>query len=191
MKKMIVMVLAAMMLLSLAACGKDDAAPQQQITMSTQPEETAAQTEAAETQTAPAGSEKEPFAFRWEGYTAVPGAPFEADKWPEAESMYQVPSCAVEGTDNVYNFGGFEITAFAENGSERIYSVYFIDPNLTTPEGLALGDGVQKVTELYGEDYAQDGAALVYTAGDTQLIVISENDVVVSIEYRWVGQADS
>ena len=105
--------------------------------------------------------------------------------------MYQVPSCAVEGTDNVYNFGGFEITAFAENGSERIYSVYFIDPNLTTPEGLALGDGVQKVTELYGEDYAQDGAALVYTAGDTQLIVIVENDVVVSIEYRWVGQADS
>lgn len=190
MKKMIAILLAALAVVSLAACGKDDATPQQ-ITMSTQPKETAVQTEATEAQSAPAESAKEPFAFRWEGHTAVPGQAFEADKWPEAESLYQVPSCAVEGTDNVYNFGGFEITAFAQNGSERIYSVYLIDPNLTTPEGLALGDAAARVTELYGEDYAPDGAALVYTAGDTQLIVISENDVVVSIEYRWVAKGNS
>lgn len=186
MKKTIAIFLAAILLLSLAACGKEEDQTPQQITISTAPREETAVTEAAPTETAAASNDAGEFAFVWEGVTLVPGADFDASALPEAASVYTVPSCAIEGTDNVYNYEAFEVTAFDTGSGESIYSVYLLDPNITTPEGLALGDPVSRVTELYGEDYATEGTAMVYTGGNTRLYVITGGDAVVSIEYRLV-----
>ena len=187
MKRTIAILLTTLTMLGLTACsGGNDAGSTQITVAATQPTEAAVQATAPAETTTPAAGSKTPFVFLWEGHSAIPGQPFDAAQWPEAKSLYQVPSCAVEGTDNVYNFGGFEITAFASNGSEQIYSVYITDPELTTVEGLALGDAAEKVTELYGDGYEMDGTAMVYTAANTKLIIILENNHVSSIEYRWV-----
>lgn len=179
-----------MLLLTLAACAKDDSPAPQQITMATQPknEETKA-TEAApaETEAAAAPVADGIFSFDFEGTALVPGAAFDAAAMPkEAASVYTVPSCAIEGTDNVYNYEAFEVTAFDAGKGETIYSIYILDPNVTTDEGIALGDSASKVTETYGEDCVRDGNAMTYTRSNTQLIVIAENDSVVSIEYRLI-----
>ncbi len=115
--------------------------------------------------------------------TLTPGEAFDASALPDADDVYTVPSCAVEGSDNVYNYTTFEVTAYDAGDGEVTYSIYLIDPNITTPEGLALGDGVDKVTELYGDGYEQDGTAMIYTRGETKLSIILQDDVVVSIEY--------
>ena len=107
-------------------------------------------------------------------------------KLPEPESVTQVPSCAIEGTDNVHNYGSFELTAFDDGSGEVIYSIYLLAPSAMTPEGLTLGDEAGKVTEAFGEDYELDGNAYLYTSGRTQLSIIVQNDTVVSIEYRLI-----
>ena len=190
MKKWILLMLALVMVLSLAACGDDDAASQggQQITLSTQaPEENQdnvpESTGGVETANGPVVGEGV-FSFTCEGVEIIPGEPFDASKLPAAASTYTVPSCALEGTDNVYNYETFEVTAYDEGSGEYVYSIYLIDANLATAEGLALGDDLAKVIDTYGEDYAQDGTAYVYYRTNTLLSIIVENEAVVSIEYR-------
>lgn len=190
MKKYIAMLLALMMVLCLTACGEEEPAGEQQITLGANVTEA---TKAADETEAPVqGGEIVPggavFCFTYEGVDIIPGEAFDASQLPEAASVYEVPSCALEGTDNLYNYETFEVTAFNEGEGEFVYSIYFIDPNLTTNEGLALGDGLDKVVELYGENYEDMDGELVYTWMNTQLRLIVENDVVVSIEFRMVTE---
>ena len=127
---------------------------------------------------------REDFSFLAEGVELVPGAVFDPSVLPEPSSIYQVPSCAIVGTDNVYNYETFELTAFDDGEKEVIYSILLLDPNITTQEGLALGDDAAKVTQLYGSDYVQEGTAWIYPAETSMLDLIIQADHVVSIEYR-------
>lgn len=193
MKKAISLIVCLMMILSLAACGSDAVAEEQMITRAA--EETVA-TEAApaapaeeapaETQAAPAAART--YSFLADGVELIPGTAFDASVLPEAESVYEVPSCAIVGTDNLYNYGTFELTAFNDGTGEQIYSILLLDPNVTTPEGLALGDSIAKMTELYGEDFTQDGTAYTYSGSGQLLYIIAQGETVASIEYRAITE---
>lgn len=124
------------------------------------------------------------FGFVYEGATLVPGELVDHSVLPECSDVAEVPSCAFGGNDNVYNFEVFELTAYFDGDEERIYSIYFIDPNLPTTEGLCLGDTVEDMKSRYGVDYEAEESSYIYTKGETLLIVITKNDIIVSIEYR-------
>lgn len=183
MKKMIALCLSAVMLLCFAACSQEQPHDVPQITMGSQIGTTESQENETQEATQDAG---EAFAFTFNGVQLIPGNAFDAAALPEASSTFEVPSCALEGTDNVYNYDTFELTAFNDGTGEFIYSIFLIDPNLTTPEGLALGDSLEKAITLYGSDYTQADTAYTYESADTMLVLIVENDSIVSIEYRLV-----
>lgn len=126
------------------------------------------------------------FRFSYEGTTLTPGEMFDASMLKEYKKLSTVPSCAFDGKDNVYNYGTFELTAHIEEDKERIYSIYLIDSNLSTTEGLSLGDTLDDVKSVYGEDYKEEETSYIYTRGETSLIMIVQDNVVVSIEYRLV-----
>ena len=128
--------------------------------------------------------EKGEFIFLYEGVALIPGEAFEQSVLGECSEVSEVPSCAFDGNDMVYNYETFELTAYIDEKEERIYSIYFIDPNLPTTEGLCMGDTVDDMKSLYGENYEIVGTSYDYTRGDTVLSVITRNDVVVGIEYR-------
>lgn len=131
-----------------------------------------------------AKEEESEFGFVYEGAKLVPGELLEHATLPEYTDVAEVPSCAFEGNDKVYDFKAFELTVYFDQDEERIYSIYFTDPNLSTTEGLSLGDSVDDMKTLYGEGYEAEGTSYIYTRGEVSLIVIAENDIVVSIEYQ-------
>lgn len=194
MKKLIAMMLCLLMVLSLAACGSEEAADEQMIT---RPAEEAAPAVAEAPTEAPVAAENQApaapvtaavgnYTFVTDGVELVPGAVFDPSILPEAQSVYEVPSCAIVGTDNLYNYGTYELTAFDDGTNELIYSILFIDPNITTTEGLALGDSTDKVLELYGDGYSVQGTSWVYSGDAEQLILILQGETVASIEYRMI-----
>lgn len=124
------------------------------------------------------------FSFVYEGAALIPGELVDHSALPEYSDVAEVPSCAFGGNDNVYNFEAFELTTYFDEDEERVYSIYFKDPNLPTTEGLCLGDTVDDMKALYGEEYAAEETSCIYTRGETSLIIITQNDNVVSIEYR-------
>lgn len=178
MKKIIPLLLVVLLL---TACGTTtQGSPDLQITRATEP----GGDEVYATSTAPAQTDEEAFFFMAGDVTVIPGKPFDASK-VTYEDVYEVPSCAGEGTDKVYMCSGYEITAFHDGKSESTYCVTLVTPDVTTPEGLCLGDDMAKAATLYGQ-YEQDGTAWIFTRGNTQLWVIGENDTVTSIELRFV-----
>lgn len=123
------------------------------------------------------------FGFLYEGVTLIPGEVFDQSLLEGNPSVSEIPSCAFDGSDNEYNYQSFVLTAHIGENEELIYSIYFIDPNLPTTEGLCLGDTVDKMKSLYGENYEAAGNSYDYKKGDTVLSIITQNDIVVSIEY--------
>ncbi len=176
MKKLMILALALVLLLT--ACGEAAPSGPQEIVRNT---ESGEQTTGSETTTA---SAQAVYSYTFEGVELVPGAAFDPAALPEAESVYTVPSCALEGTDNVYSYGTIEVTAFNSGDGEYIYSVYLTDPNAATAEGLSQGDDEAKVKSLYGEDHTVNGGELIYKLGDTMLCILLQDGVVVGIDYR-------
>ena len=181
MRKLIAMLALLVLVFALAACGSD--AEQNVDLVITRATEESQIVKAGNVQ---AEDVKEEFCFVAEGVELIPGADFDPAALTEAASLYTVPSCAIEGTDNVYNYETFEITAYDDGTGEVIYSIYIIDPNTTTPEGLALGDNLDRVLELYGDNYQVNGAAFDFYGTETMLSIIIQNDAVASIEYRMI-----
>ena len=189
MNKILALTLAMMMLLCFTACNNTAGTDIPQITMGAQESETSVATDPSQEANEGQTSQNDTaYVFVYQDVKLMPGAAFDASALPEATSTYTVPSCALEGTDNVYNYDTFEVTAYDEGKGEFIYSIYFIDPNLTTPEGLALGDTLDKVIDLYGEGYIQEDTSYTYVGGNTSLVIIMQNDTIASIEYRLVTE---
>lgn len=183
MRKLIAMLALLVLVLTLTACGAD-AEMNADLVITRAAEET----EIAQEENVQTEAVKEEFCFVAEGVELIPGSDFDPTVLPEAASLYTVPSCAIEGTDNVYNYETFEITAYDDGTGEVIYSIYIIDPNTTTPEGLALGDSLDRVLELYGDDYQLNGAAYDFYGTETMLSIIVQNEAVASIEYRMITE---
>lgn len=184
--KKLIFILIAVLLLCFAGCGGNNDVDLPEITGSTADATEPSDSGSAGEQPSEGGeTDTLPLVFTFSGVDLIPGAPFESAALPESESVYTIPSCAGEGTDNVYNYGSFELTAFDDGTGEVIYSIYLIDPNLTTPEGLALGDPMSRAEELYGAGYVSDGTSRCYTSGGAMLILLLDsNDNIFSIEYR-------
>ena len=186
MKKITVLLLALCLLAALAACNPQQADPTQPPETSNVPNSTTPpETVSGDTQP-PQTQDEEGYAFTLNGIALIPGALFDESKLPEAASVFQVPSCAIEGTDNVYNYNTVEVTVFDDGSAPVIYSIYLVDPNTATDEGLYQGDELAAVERIYGTQYTKNGAELVFQKGQTQLRIIVSNDVVTSIEYRMV-----
>lgn len=124
------------------------------------------------------------FCFVYEGAELIPGESFDKSALGKYSEVSEVPSCAFGGNDNVYNYEMFELTTYIDEDVERVYSIYFIDSNLSTTEGLCLGDTVDDMESIYGKDYEEEETACTYTRGETLLCIITRNGIVVSIEYR-------
>lgn len=181
MKRIIPLLLVALLLT--ACTGAPQGNPDLQITRGTEPTNAV---DTTTTNTEPGQDEMEAFFIMAGDVKVIPGTAFDATK-VSYDDVFEVPSCAGEGTDKVYMTTGYEITAFHDGKSEITYVVLFVTPDAQTPEGLCLGDDMAKAATLYGQ-YEQDGSAWIFTRGNTQLWVIGENDVVTSIELRFISE---
>ena len=186
MKRMIAVLLSLLMLFALTACGEPADKPADTTTEAVG-DTTGVTTGAADDTTAGQDTDNlEPgFFFTFEGVELTPGQAFDAAALPEPLSVFEVPSCAIEGTDNVYNYGTIEVTAFDDGTGEFIYSIYIVDANTPTNEGLYIGDTLDYVIAAYGEDYTQEGSQITYQKGNSLLIILMSGDYVQSIDFRW------
>lgn len=101
-----------------------------------------------------------------------------------ANSYFEAPSCAFEGIDKMYTYTSFEVDTYPLEGQDYISAIIFKDDAILTAEGICIGDSIDKVKEIYGDDSDMDNGMLVYKKDDMKLCFIIQNEAVVSIEYR-------
>lgn len=115
----------------------------------------------------------------------TPGRSFNAKSIAAEATKSIIPSCALEGEDAVYTYEDIEITANVKDGKETIYSVYFLNENAKTNEGVKISDSKSKMEDAYGTDYINDVSLYTYVAksGDFQINFQVEDAVITGIEY--------
>ena len=102
----------------------------------------------------------------------------------EPTSYYEVPSCAFEGMEKIYDYTSFEITTYEVEDVDYIANIYLKDDLVETPEGISLYMTSADLTAAYGDDYKAAEGQYIYTKDDTKLIVIVNSDLeIISIQY--------
>ncbi|MGE5455808.1 MAG: lipoprotein [Ignavibacteriales bacterium] len=127
----------------------------------------------------------ETLTFAYKGVDVTPGLEFKSSSIDEEANYIELTSCAFEGNDKVYTYENIEITASQMNGKDTVYSVYFLNDKVATPEGVKIADDKSVMIEKYGEDYEQISNQYKYVKSNVILSFIVENDVIISIEYQY------
>ena len=130
-------------------------------------------------------SNPEVYTFSYNGLDYVLGSEFTTSKYGKEDSYSEAASCAFDGADKTFTYEHFEVATYPDGDIDRIASVYFLDHEIKTPEGISLGDSINDMTNTYGSDYQQSENLYTYTLGRTHLNFIVENDIITSIEYYY------
>jgi len=126
----------------------------------------------------------ETFKVEFAGVDVTPGEKLDISKINKDYDKSEVPDCALGGKGIVYTFEEVEISTSEEG---KIFSVYFIDPNMKTEEGISLGDDISKVKEAYGnKDFSEGEDGLIYKKGNVEVSFVISDDKVYSIEYTLI-----
>ena len=113
------------------------------------------------------------------------GEEFSKEKLGQEVSYSEVASCAFEGVDKTYTYENYEITTYPENGVDTIYTIYFLNEEMETTEGVKITDSFDRMVEIYGNDYSVLGNQYTYTKGRTNLEFIVEENTITSIQYSY------
>ena len=171
MKKILALALALTMVLTLAACGGD------------KPAETTAPK-------APAvAGPVTPDANSWKYTVRGVDVMMNAEAAPVLEALgepvsyTEEASCAFDGLDKTYYFGGFYLQTYPQNDVDYVYSVWLVDDSSTTPEGVYIGASQAEVEAAYGAEGFNGSNAYIMTGTTSTLTILVENGVVTSIQY--------
>lgn len=169
MKKLFCMLLAALMLVSLCACGDD----------------------AGANPTNPADGPKpneDGFVLVYKGQQLRIHAEFAPilAALGKPVTYTESASCAFDGLDKTYYYGNLYIDTYPVGDKDYIYDFWFADDSLSTPEGIYIGATKAQVEKAYGAECFNGKSAYIITKADESLTIIVENDVVTSIQYSLV-----
>ena len=108
----------------------------------------------------------------------------------EPLEMISSPSCVFEGEDFEYDYEYGSVFTSPIDGPDVWYEFYIFDVSVTTTRGLAVGDTIERMLELYGEGYYMEGEG-IYTyslSGDPEdllspcLIIEEQEGLIVTID---------
>ena len=171
MKKIIALVLALMLVLTMAACGGETA-----------PETTAPQAPVTAGPT-------QPDAASWKYTVQGIDIMMHAEAAPilealgEPVSYTESASCAFTGLDKTYYFGGFYLETYPIDDVDYVNSVWLVDDSSTTPEGIYIGASKAEVEAAYGAENFNGTNAYRMTGTTSILTIILDGDLVTSIQY--------
>ena len=171
MKRVFALVLALMLVLTMAACGNEKPAA------TTEPK-------------APAVlGPKEPDSNSWKYTIRGVDVMMHAEAAPvlealgEAVSYTEEASCAFTGLDKTYYYGGFYLQTYPIGDADYIYSVWLVDDSSSTPEGIYIGATQAEVEAAYGADSYNGENAYILKGTTSTLTIILEDGKVSSIQY--------
>ena len=130
-----------------------------------------------------AQEEIESYAFNYNGKEIKLGAEFSREEFGQELGYSEVPSCAFEGVDKTYTYEDYEITTYQDGDKEKIRTIYLLNENAQTEEGVKITDSLDDLKSKYKEEPTISDNKYTYTKGDTSIEFIVENEIITSIEY--------
>lgn len=102
----------------------------------------------------------------------------------EPDAYFEAPSCAFEGIDKIYTYGSFELDTYPMGEHDYVSTIILKDDTIMTTEGIGIGESVDKMEEIYGNDWVDKDGMALYEKDGMKLCFILESDNIISVEYR-------
>ena len=93
-------------------------------------------------------------------------------------------SCAFQGKDKVWTYGGVILRSYPEGDKDLVLSVELMDDSVSTPEGIYVGSSKDEVTSKYGAPTSETDASVSYVKGGCTLTFFIRDGKVATIAYR-------
>ena len=110
---------------------------------------------------------------------------FTIEKFGEPINYTEIPSCAFNGLDKTYIYEHYEVMTYPDGSVDRILSIYILDDKISTTEGIKISDSYNDMIKKYGNNYKKDFNQYIYELNKAQIIFIVENNIIISIEYKY------
>ena len=159
MKRISVLLLAAIMLLSLVGCGSTDIDPQE-----------------------------ENFSFTYNGIKITLGAEAAPiiNALGEPKSYTEEPSCAFEGMDKTYYYGSVYLSTYPLNGKDFVYSFWFADDGVATEDGIRIGSTQAQMETIFGANCFNGTNSYMLSKGKSKVVYLLEDGLIKSIQYELI-----
>ena len=131
---------------------------------------------------------KDVYQFQAEDKTVQLGVDFASLNMPKEKDYAEMESCVFAGLDKEYTYDHYVISTYPEGETDKVKSVYFLDEEVQTAEGVKIGDTYERMVEVYGENYQNSDNQYTYEKEKTQIIFLIEDNVISQIEYNYVTE---
>lgn len=188
-KKIVTMIAAgAVFAFALTGCGSGNSDTNSQTSQSGQQSDSQAESNANQ-QNGQEGSQQagQGGGYQFKAGSVTLGADMDMDDalsgLAEAQSVFEAPSCAGQGTAYIYSFGSFEVETYPDGDKNLIARITLKDDTVATAEGIDLSKTKADIISTYGNDYTENDSGITYTKDGMKLIFILDGENITSIEY--------
>ena len=127
----------------------------------------------------------EGFYLNYNGHKFELNKVFNTNNYGQYDNMFENDNCAFGERDITYFYKDVEVETYGgKEGDLTVYSIRITSEEGKTNEGIGLYDSIEDAIKVYGANYKQNDNKYEYVKGNTSLIFITENDLIISIEYR-------
>ena len=134
------------------------------------------------------GSKQEDFYLNYNNKKLLLNHPFSENEYGKYNDSFESENCAFGDKDITYIYDDLEIEAYGNSKGEMIvYSIVLTSENVKTNEGIGLYDSLDDIISKYGDGYQKDGNTYRYVHNNTELVFVTQNNIIETIEYRLVN----
>lgn len=101
----------------------------------------------------------------------------------EPDTYFEAASCAFDGLDKIYTYGGIELTTYPDGDKDYVSSIRLLDNTVSTPEGITIGSTTEEVVAAFGDGYTDSGDLYTWENDNALLSILFEDGVAISVEY--------
>ena len=99
------------------------------------------------------------------------------------KSSSPVGSCGGQGTLTKYVYASLEVHVLATDKTSTIDKIVLLDDTVSTPEGIRMGSTESDVKSKLGTPTSKASSSYTYVSGNKNLIVTFRDGAVVGIDY--------
>lgn len=101
----------------------------------------------------------------------------------EPDTYFEAASCAFDGLDKIYTYGGMELTTYPNENKDYISSIRLLNNTVSTPEGITIGSTPEEAVAAYGDGYTVSGDLYTWENDNAMLSILFDNNAAISVEY--------
>ncbi len=131
------------------------------------------------------GNKVSEFSLKYQGRELFLNKVFNENDYGKYNDFFENQNCAFGDKDITYIYDDIEVETYGnKNGDLIVYSIYFTGDNIKTNEGIGLYDEIDDALKVYNDGYINIDNKYTFIRGNTELIFITDNGIINSIEYR-------